>query len=173
LDAGSYRIEIERDGFEKFERTVAVGRGQTMVLPVDMVRVEPPAQPQARPTGPTNPVPPPPTRPAEVDCGTDNPDVEYFASDRCFDSAPSTTRAPVMAPPMGYDGELSAVQLAVKIGPDGRVQRINRPGRQTADPRLRIAAVRFAQDSLQYTPALKDGQPVEAWLRISVRFRRR
>ena len=178
IDAGSHKIEIERAGYEKFEQTVPVGRGQTIVVPVDMIRIPQPAQqrpvqPRTEPTGPTRPVTPPPTRTAPVDCGTDNPGVQYFASNDCYDSAPSSTRAPVMDPPAGFDGELMPVQLAVKVGVDGRVITITRPGRQTADARLRLAAVRFAQDSLQYTPALKGRQPVEAWVRLTVRFRRR
>ena len=178
LDAGSHKIEIHRTGYEKFEQTVPVGRGQTIVVPVDMVQIPQPVQQQPvqarpEPTGPTRPVTPPPARTAPVDCGTDNPGIEYFNSNDCYDSAPSTTRAPVMAPPAGYDGELMAVQLAVRIGADGSVLRITRPGRQTADSRLRLAALRFAQDSLQYTPALKNRQPVEAWVRLNVRFRRR
>jgi hypothetical protein len=36
-----------------------------------------------------------------------------------------------------------------------------------------MAALRFAQDSLRYNPALKAGQPVEAWLRVTVLFRPR
>jgi serine/threonine protein kinase len=178
LDAGTHKIEIHRTGYEKFEQTVPVGRGQTIVVPVDMVQIPQPVQQQPvqarpEPTGPTRPVAPPPARTAPVDCGTDNPGIEYFNSNDCYDSAPSTTRAPVMAPPAGYDGELMAVQLAVRIGADGSVLRITRPGRQTADSRLRLAALRFAQDSLQYTPALKNRQPVEAWVRLNVRFRRR
>ena len=173
LDAGSYKIEVERSGYEKFEQTVPVGRGQTIVVPVAMVRIPQPVQAQPQPTGPTRAVPPPQTRPAVVDCATDNPGVEYFTSNMCYDSAPSPTRAVRPYAPMGYDGELSPVRLTVKVGVDGRAVTTVRQRRQDAATTLIIAATRFVQDSVQYTPALKDRQPVEAWLRVTVQFRPR
>jgi hypothetical protein len=173
LDAGSYKVEIERDGYEKFEQTVQVARGQTTITPVTMVRIEQPTPPRREPTGPTRPVEPPPSRTPAVDCQTDNPDLEYFRSDQCYDSAPSPTRAARPYAPAGYDGALSPVSLTVKVGVDGRAVTTVRQRRQDAAPRLIIAATRFVQDSLRYSPALKDGRPVEAWLRVTVRFRTR
>jgi hypothetical protein len=173
LDAGSYKIEIERTGYEKFEQTVQVARGQTTITPVTMVQAEQPTPTQREPTGPTRPVTPPQTVLAAVDCATDNPGAQYFRSDRCYDSAPSPTRAARPYAPLGYTGELSPVRLTVKVGVDGRAVTTLRQRRQNAAPRLIIAATRFVQDSLQYSPALKDGRPVEAWLRVTVQFRPR
>ena len=173
LDAGSYKIEVERTGYEKFERTVPVGRGQTIIVPVDMVPLPQPVQVRPQPTGPTRPVPPPETSTPRVDCATDDPAVDYFTSTECYDTAPSPTRAARPYAPLGYDGELSPVRLTVKVGVDGRALTVLRQRRQDAAPRLIIAASRYAQDSLQYTPALKDRQPVEAWLRLTVQFRPR
>jgi hypothetical protein len=173
IDAGSHKIEIARAGYEKFEQTVPVGRGQTIVVPVDMVRIPQPVQPRPEPTGPTRPVTPPPTRPAPVDCGTDDPGSEYFSSNACFDTPPSPTSVARPLAPQGYDGELTPVTLTVKVGVDGEAITTIRQRRQTAAARLIIAATRFVQDSLQYVPASKAGQPVEAWLRVTVRFRPR
>jgi hypothetical protein len=151
-----------------------VARGQTTITPVTMVRVQRPTQQQAEPTGPTRPVTPPqPTRPPPVDCGTDNPGAEYWGSDQCYDSAPSPTRTARPLAPPGFDGELLPVTLTVRVGTQGHAVRTMRQRRQSAAPTLVIAATRFVQDSLQYTPAYKDGQPVEAWLRVTVRFRPR
>ncbi len=172
LDAGSYKIEIEREGYEKFEQTVQVARGQTTITPVTMARVEQPAQ--REPTGPTTPVAPPPRqRPPAVDCNTDSPGLEYFRSDLCYDSPPSPTTVARPYAPAGYNGELQPVSVTVRVGTDGRGLSVMRQRRQTAAVQLVAAAMRYVRDSLQYTPALKDGRPVEAWLRVNVRFRPR
>ncbi len=174
LEPGTHQIAVEREGFERFVETVQVARGQTVIAPVTMV---PDAQPARRaeqkpePTGPTRPVPPPQNRAAVVDCATESPGTEYFRSSACFDSPPSPTSAPRPYAPPGYNGDLEPVYLVVRVGKDGNALRTIRQRRQEATRRLQIAAMRFAQDSLRYTPALKDGQTVEAWLRVTVQFR--
>ena len=176
LDAGSHKIEIHRTGYEKFEQTVPVGRGQTIVVPVDMVQIPQPVQQQPvqarpEPTGPTRPVTPPPARTAPVDCGTDDPGADYFSSNLCYDLAPSPTRAARPTAPPGFTGDLVPVYLFVKVGVDGRPLVTIPQRRSSAAAALRIAARRFANDRLQYTPASKNGRPVEAWLRLTVQFR--
>jgi serine/threonine-protein kinase len=161
VDAGTYKVEVERTGFEKFETTVPVGRGQVVVLPVAMTEVEqPPSQP------------PPVTQPAVDICAQDVPSVEYFRTGQCYDSPPSTAGAPIISVQAAAQGVPAAVQLLVRVSTDGRPVRIL-PGRRVATTRYTLAAMTFARDSLQYSPAIKDGQLIEAWLRLSVRFRRR
>jgi len=174
LEPGSHRIVIERDGYERFVETVTVALGQTTITPVNMVRVQQQAAEEERePTGPTQPVAPPPNRPAVVDCNTNSPNLAYFRSNACYDSRPTASRAALLYVPSGYDGDLAPVSLFVKIDVNGRPVRVVRQPRQDADRSLQIAAARFANDSLQYSPALKDGRPIEAWMRLIVRFRPR
>jgi len=164
VDAGSYKIEVERTGYEKFEETVRVGRGQTMVLPVSMVRIQAPEPETTQP----------PPEPAEaVDCAPAVPSAAYFRSDACYDTRPSPTAPPVLDVPVDFTGQVNPVTVLVRVGLDGRAIRTLRGPRQTADPRLQIAALRYAQDSLNYLPARMNGQPVEAWARVTIQFRRR
>jgi serine/threonine protein kinase len=161
VDAGTYKIEVERAGFEKFETTVPVGRGQLVVLPVTMTEVEQPPSQTPVVTGPAVDI-----------CAQDVPSVEYFRTGQCYDSPPSTSGAPIISVPAAAQGVPDAVQLLVRVSTEGRPVRIL-PGRRVATTRYTLAAMTFARDSLKYSPALKDGQLTEAWLRLSVRFRRR
>jgi serine/threonine protein kinase len=162
LDAGPYKVEVERTGYEKFEETVHLPRGQIHTLAVRMTRV---VEPEPRQ--------PPPTPPEDV-CAQDPPtNQEYFRSGNCFDAAPSPLRAPVAGAPPDYQGELQAVQLLVKVSVNGNAIRTLRGRRNTAAASLIIAAIHFAQDSLSFEPAMKDNAPVEAWVPVVVRFRRR
>lgn len=169
LEPRTYKIEVERTGYEKYETSTAVGRGQNVVLQIEMQRVAEPA--------PTPPVTQPP---AQVSAGADicvqDPptSAEYFRGRTCFDTPPRELRAPVVAAPAGYQGTLEPVQVLVKVSVNGNAMLVLPGGRrQSAAPELQIAARHFAKDSLQYQPARKDGQPIEAWWRVTVQFRPR
>jgi len=169
LEPRTYKIEVERTGYEKYETSTAVGRGQTVVLLIEMQRVAepPPTPPVTQPPAETNPT---------VDICAQNPptSIEYFRSTRCFDTPPRELRAPVVTAPQGFQGTLEPVQVLVKVSVNGNAMLVLPGGRrQTAAPELQIAARHFAKDSLQYQPARKGGQPIEAWWRVTVRFRPR
>jgi serine/threonine protein kinase len=161
LDAGPYKVEVERTGYEKFEETVHLPRGQIHTLAVRMTRIVEP-EPQR-----------PPATPPEDVCAQDPPTNQaYFRSGNCFDAAPSPLRAPVAGAPPDFQGELQPVQLLVKVSVNGNAIRTVRGRRNTAAAPLIIAAIHFAQDSLSFEPAMKDNAPIEAWVPVVVRFRR-
>jgi len=81
-------------------------------------------------------------------------------------------RAPILTVSQA-EGEVPTQELVlVKVGRDGRAIQVLR-GPDARGDVFTLAALRFARDSLQYAPALKGGEPIEAWLRVPVRFRRR
>ncbi len=159
VDAGSVVVEAERLGYERFRQTVQVGRGETSVLIAAMTRLQadpPPVQPS--PGGACAQSPPPP---------------EYFTSGECFDTPATPMRAPVMTVPPNYQGELTPVVVLVRVSVDGQpIRTLRGARRQTASSALVREALRFAQDSLRYTPAQLNGQAIEAWARFPVQFRR-
>jgi tRNA A-37 threonylcarbamoyl transferase component Bud32 len=168
LEPRTYKIEVERTGYEKYETSTAVGRGQNVVLQIDMQRVAepPPTPPVTQPPAEANP---------GVDICSQNPptSIEYFRSRTCFDTPPRELRAPVVTAPAGFQGTLAPVQVLVKVSVNGNAMLVVGGRRQTAAAELQIAARHFAKDSLQYQPARKDGQPIEAWWRVTVQFRPR
>ena len=162
---GSHKIEVERLGYNKFETTLAVRKGEKVVLPVTLTKLPVP-KPVAKPVDrPVEPV-----KPAADLCEQDPPSPEYFSSGTCYDTAPSLTVLPVLTLPSGAGAVPGPTQLFVKVSPEGKSMRVV-PGRRVRPSLATIAAVNFA-DTISYTPATKDGKPVEAWLRLLVRFLR-
>jgi hypothetical protein len=160
LEPRSYKIEALRTGYEKFEMTQAVGRGEVVVVPVNMTRV-------------VEQVPPPDPPPVDV-CTVVPPPAEYFAVGRCFDTRPSERRAPIVSLPPDYQGEPRQLLVLVRVSVNGLPAQVLQTGsRETAaPPELQILAQRFIRDSLTFQPATKGGQPIEAWRRVTVQFRR-
>jgi len=159
LDAGSHKVEVDRTGYEKYEETIQLPRGQVHILSIRMTQVAEP--------------PPAVTPPVDI-CVQEPPtSQEYFRVGNCYDRAPSPNSIPYIFPPAGYQGELLPVNLLVKVSVNGNAIQTLRARRQEADPQLQIAAMRFAQDSLRFDPALRGSEPIEAWVRVTVQFRRR
>lgn len=159
LDAGSHKVEVERTGYEKYEDTIQLPRGQVHIL---SLRMTPVAEPQ-------------PSEEPSADICTQEPprDQAYFRVGNCYDRPPSPTSIPYIFPPAGYEGELLPVNLLVKVSVNGNAIQTLRARRQEADAQLQIAAMRFTQDSLRFQPALKNDERIEAWVRVTVQFRRR
>ncbi len=149
---GTYRIRVRRPGYQDYETSVPVGRGEAVQPRIpEMVRiaaVEPP-----------KPAPPP------VDyCGT--PDATYNRDRSCYDTAPMpSTRQPVIRLP-GIEHALRAV-LWVRVEEDGSTSDL-RIGQLSRFGPFDRAAVQYARDSLTYRPALKNGRAVAAWLRLPI-----
>ena len=117
---------------------------------------------------------PPPVQPSPGGaCAQSPPPPEYFTSGECFDTPATPMRAPVMTVPPNYQGELTPVVVLVRVSVDGQpIRTLRGARRQTASSALVREALRFAQDSLRYTPAQLNGQAIEAWARFPVQFRR-
>jgi hypothetical protein len=143
VDAGTRLVEVRREGYEPFARTVRVPRGETVLVEVVLTA--------ARPTA---------TTASRADCA-DPASENYNLGGACFDSRPSVSEACVVPGPTG-----GQAVLAVKVLADGTVDSI-RPMRRSL---VNIAAIRFARNA-HYTPAMKQGQPVTAWMRLPCRAR--
>jgi len=161
LEPRSYKIEVVRTGYEKFEMTQPVGKGQVVVVSVKMAKV-------------VEQAPPPEPPPVDI-CTVVPPPPEYFQVGRCFDTRPSELTAPIVNLPPDYQGEPQAVRVLVRVSINGMPAQVLQTGtRETAaPPELQILAQRFINDSLTFQPATKGGQPIEAWRRVTVQFRRR
>ena len=97
-------------------------------------------------------------------CAT--PDATYNRDGSCYDTAPMpSNRQPVIRVP-GVDRAVRAV-VWVRVEQDGRMSDL-RIGQLSRVGPFDRAAVQYARDSLTYRPAMKDGAPVAAWLRLPI-----
>ena len=152
LEPGTYRIRVRQAGYQDYETSVPVGRGEIVRPGVPgMVRVAPVEEPK--------PVAPP------VDyCST--PDATYNRDRSCYDTAPMpSNRQPVIRVP-GVERAVRAV-VWVRVEQDGRMSDL-RIGQLSRVGPFDRAAVQYARDSLTYRPAVKGGRPVAAWLRLPI-----
>jgi hypothetical protein len=143
VDAGTRHVEVRREGYEPFAKTVRVPRGETVLVQVVLTAARPAAPPASR-----------------ADCA-DPASENYNLGGACFDSRPSVSEACVVQGPAG-----GQAVLAVKVLANGTVDSI-RPMRRSL---INIPAIRFARNA-RYTPAMKQGQPVTAWMRLPCRAR--
>jgi hypothetical protein len=157
LPPGSVSIRVTRTGYEDFETSVAVPRGDTVSVGVVWEAVEPPpVVPQC-----ANPV------------GRDDFNREtYNLNNYCWDAAPRVVpQGPWYVPiPEGVDLPGRPSIFWVQVQPDGSVgtwRLVNRP-RVAADG----LAARWAQQNLSFRPATKNGQPVAGWVRVVLVGRR-
>jgi serine/threonine-protein kinase len=154
VPAGSHRIAVTALGYENFGTTVAVGRGERVVVHVQMSRSES--------TDSSTPARPDP-------CAT--PDDGYNADGACFDTPPAPRSAPIVDLPAGVDQAPAPVMLWIKVAADGTPQRIVPTGRRT-DQQFALEAIKLAR-RMSFEPARKAGRPVDAWVRVAFRGRPR
>jgi len=154
LQPRTYSIRVERTSYEPFETSKAVARGDTVVVSVRLQRLQP-----------VEPVTP---RPPASQCGDPKLDT-YNRDGSCFDTPPRPNAAPVIPLPENARGRLRTI-LWVNVLADGSVGRVDWHTR-SGNPIFDLAASRFAQRRLSYTPAQKDGQPVDGWFALPVTAR--
>lgn len=156
LAAGSHRIEVTMLGHEKFDTTIALARGDTVVLPVSL------APAQGGGPVPVQPTPRPPARLVDV-CS--EPGADYNADNSCYDVGPSPVRACVLPIPEGVEELPTPVVIWVQVRADSSAGRMQLQRGSSVDAFTRLAG-RFARNT-RYTPAVKDGRAVDAWLRLA------
>ncbi len=162
VDPGSKRIQVTKTGFDTFTTTVPVGRGDTVKVAVSLNPAQA-APPAARPAA----------RPARrVDYCTDPTAVdEYNGDGSCFDTGPRATAAPLVPVPQEvFAQNPSPVVLWVKVLADGTAETIKWV-RQSSVQQFTVQAARFATRQMTYTPAERNGQAVDAWVRLALRAR--
>jgi len=151
LPPRTYSIRVERTGYEPFETSQAVARGDTVEVPVRLQRRQP-----------VEPVTPPP--PASQ-CG--DPKVDTYNRDgSCFDTPPKANGVPLIPLPEDLRGQArpAPATLYIKVLADGSVSGTD----WGSDPtRFALFAQRWARERMTYTPATKNGRPVDAWVKVT------
>jgi hypothetical protein len=134
----------------------------------DSVRIEPSGRLVLSPNlSGTNEPPPPPGSQAEMrrrvlarlDC--DNPSVANRFGRACYDSPPLALGPTRVAPPKGMQGVPSVVIVVVKVSRQGKTLAV-RTRQASNEPGFTTAVENYVQE-MQWTPAMRDGQPVEGW----------
>ena len=149
---GSVHVRVQRSGYEDFETSVPVARGDTANVRVQMVRIVPEE---------------PPAPVAQCD---DPRNGETFNLNRfCFDSPPVAT------PPGPYIVRRPEIQRRitsvywVEVGADGTPLRWQSTARERSA--FDAAALMWARRSLTFSPAAKGGRPVKGWIRVPIQGR--
>ena len=158
VDPGSKRIQVSKTGFDTFTTTIPVGRGDTVKVAVTLT-AQVAAAPVRRPT-------------RRVDYCTDPTAIEEYNGDgSCFQTGPRATAAPLVPVTQEvFAQNPSPVILWVKVRSDGEAQEIKWV-RQSSVRTFSLAAARFAMSQMSYTPAERNSQPVDAWVRLALRAR--
>ena len=164
LGPGQKRIRVTKTGSDTFTTTALVRRGDTTKVAVRLsplvAAVDTPTTRRPRP------------RPLEYYCADPvQAGDDYNAGNRCFDAAPRPLAAPMV--PVGQDiaaQQPRPVVLWVKVNADGSAGEI-KWARQSNVQAFSLRAARFAIEQMTYSPAQKDGQAVEGWVRLGLRAR--
>ncbi len=154
VPAGSHRIRVTALGYEDYSSTVPVGRGERIIVQVQMRRAEETADsPSSRVFS---------REVAEDRCELPGP--SYNADGSCFETPPVTAEPAVVVLPAGVKVVPPPATLWLRIESDGRVDRII-PASKT-DLRFARQAAQVAK-RMPFQPAQKLGKPVAAWVRLT------
>lgn len=143
LSGGVHRLLVRARGREDFSRNIDVIVGDTLSVAVSMPRTAPP-QPAAS-------------------CSQYDPN-RYNRNGECWDVPPRALNAPLVPLTSDIAGIPSPVILLVKVSANGRVLEIG-PVRPPEDPNFYILAIEAAR-GMFYSPAEKNGQPVESYMEM-------
>lgn len=125
--------------------------------PPPRLRAETPARATAQPATYAAPTPPPPAAPATIPVVTGAPR---------FRRTPAPPTYPDRMRDAGIEG---TALLRLRVTADGTTQEIRLL--RSAGHRLLDAAAEAAARGWEIAPALRNGQPIEAWVEVPVRFR--
>ncbi len=154
VPAGSHRIRVMALGYEDYTTTVAVGRGERIIVQVEMRRAERRSASQQRQSFSQS-------NPGDA-CALPGPN--YNGDGSCFDAPPVAGGDPVVPLSAGVKVAPPPAILWLRIEDDGRVGRII-PASKT-EMRFARRAAQVAKQ-LPFRPAQKDGLPVAAWIRMT------
>jgi serine/threonine-protein kinase len=165
LPPGRYTIRIQANGFRLYEAQVDVASTATVVHPVTLqpaqVATTPPgtqppgtATPQSTPGAPAASC-------GQAGFGTLN------ANRACYDTPPSTRTTLALLAPESCTSPVSPVTVALRVSATGDVETASASARSNCAAFTDLA-VAFARD-LAFTPAVKGGQAVPAWISRLVR----
>jgi len=153
LPVGWHEIGISAPGFALYIDSVQIEPGRTVTLSPNLSATNSPAPPAGSAAELRR------RALARLDC--DNPSPANRFGQACYDSRPQPLGPLRVAVPAGVRGTPSPVILIVKVSRQGRTLAI-RTRQRSSDDRFTAAVESYAQ-SLQWTPAMREGQPVDGW----------
>jgi serine/threonine-protein kinase len=165
LGIGSHQLRVRASGYQDYTTLVSVAKGDSLFQTVTLVRAPATAATAPVRQPPTRGVTPPP--PATGDAGTCASPFEptYNKDAACFDTPPGSTGNLEVPLDASVSGRPRPVLLWVRVGPDGSARQVQSDPRAGGDPSFVVLARGFARQQ-RYRPALKNGQPVEAWFQF-------
>jgi serine/threonine-protein kinase len=147
LPPGTHKLAVHADGWQPLERAVLITPGSTNSVTVELQRVTVVGGGSNAGGG------------GPVTCETYSP--TYNRDGSCFDTRPAPLVAPRVPLPAGTTDMPRLVIVLVHVSQDGTTAdaRVLTPSNDTAFTQL---ALDFAKQ-LKWTPAQKNGEPVDAW----------
>ncbi len=153
LSAGWHELGVSARGFAFFTDSVRIEPSGRLVLTPNLSATNLPA--------------PAPGSQAELrrrvlarlDC--DNPSIANRFGRACYDSPPLPLGATRLAPPNGVQGVPSAVIVVVKVSRQGKTLAVRT--RQASNEAAFTQAVENYVQAMEWTPAMRDGLPVDGW----------
>jgi hypothetical protein len=150
LPPGPHAVGVSAPRFNFYSDTVEVRPGQILEVSPPLTPIGAPAPPRRAPV-------------ARVSSHCD-PGPGYNADGSCFDERPKPVNPPFVPMPEEITDTPRPSLLWVKVSTEGRTVDVSRlrPSNDTVFER----AVRNFVWSVTWHPALKDGEPVEAWTQM-------
>jgi eukaryotic-like serine/threonine-protein kinase len=153
LPAGWHELGVSAPGYLLYTDSVHIESGRTLVVtPALSTSNLPPAAPGSRAELRRRIL-------ARLDC--DNPAPGNRFGRLCYDTRPLPLAPTRVSVPSGIDGVPSIVILVVKVSRQGGTLAV-RTKVPSNEPRFTKAVEDFAQ-RMRWTPAMREGQPVDGW----------
>jgi serine/threonine-protein kinase len=153
LSAGWHELGITSPGFALFTDSVKIESGRTLSFGPNLSSAPLTAAPPGSRQDMRNRLL------ARMDC--DNPAPLNRFGRECYDVAPQPLVQPLVPIPEGVSGTPSGVTVIVKVSYQGRTL-VVRTRTPSNDERFTRAVETYA-GTMRWTPAMRDGQPVDGW----------
>jgi serine/threonine-protein kinase len=157
LPAGWHELGVSAPGFLFYTDSVYIEAGKTLLVNPALSATNVPAPPPGSAADLRR------RALARLDCENPVPANRFGAL--CYDSRPQPLGPTRVAVPKGVDGTPSVVVLNVKVSRQGRTVAV-RTRIPSNEPAFTEAVEAHAQ-SLHWTPAMREGQPVDGWTQAS------
>ncbi len=155
LPVGTHQLRIEAEGFRPYTSTVTIQAGRTNSHPVRMEAAAGTRTDTAR-TGNT----------AGANCASPSVSLPN-PRNACWDTRPRPRLTPQISAPSSCTGQVRPALILVNVGATGEVQGDPTVNRASNCEAFTALARAFALD-MTFLPAQKGGQPVAAWVIVSI-----
>jgi len=161
LPPGRHTLRVAASGFQNYEAQVDIASGRVTSHAVTMI---------AASTAPAAPVAATPQAAAGApapECA--NPTFGVLNTrNACYTVRPTSRTPPLAVAPSSCTGTVTPATVLLKVSPTGDVALASASAPASNCSAFNAAALAVARD-LSFTPATKGGQPVEAWIKLSIR----